>query len=265
MKNILITGGAGKIGLSLIEQLVKNKNINITVLDLKSTKKIYKLKPYRDKAEIIYGDINDQNLMKSLIKKHDCIIHLASVTPPLANIYDELCEYINLLGTEHICDLIKQYNPSCYLIYASSIIPADNKMIVDNYTKTNIKINDYIEKNVQNYTILHIQPVLFPKINVNINCGINDEVQFINIKSLINFFTKLIENSKNYNKKNIDICGNQKMIINYSDFIDRLKKINMLKYHRANNSNGYHTIVNNKDEFYQVGSLNDYFSECGKK
>ena len=36
MKDVLITGGAGKIGFDLVKKLIDETNSNITVLDLES-------------------------------------------------------------------------------------------------------------------------------------------------------------------------------------------------------------------------------------
>ena len=265
MKNILITGGAGSIGINLIESLLESNLYNITVVDLKSIKATKKFKKIKDKIEIIYGDISDEFLMNKLIRKNDIVIHLASVTPPLANKYYELCEYINLCGTKKICDAINNVNNKCKLIYISSIIPKDISDIDDNYTKTNIKIEDYIEKNVTNYTLIRMQPLLVPKKNICINTTLNDKIQFINMKSIVNLLNEIIKNYKKYNNKTIDAHGGKKFITTYFNHISELKKISKLKYHRDQSRHGYRTNVINKMESYNKGSLEEYYKECGKK
>ena len=86
MKKVLVTGAAGMIGLNLIKYLLSEGKYEITALDLKN-KNVYKrLRRYRKRINIIYGDILDRSLVESLIKNHDVVIHLVTVNPPLAEI-----------------------------------------------------------------------------------------------------------------------------------------------------------------------------------
>ena len=74
--SILITGGAGYIGSHIVERLIKNK-IKVIILDNLNTghKKLI-----NKKAFFIRGDINDKNLVKSILKSYNVktIIHLAA-------------------------------------------------------------------------------------------------------------------------------------------------------------------------------------------
>ena len=56
MKDILITGGAGKIGYNLVLKLLNSK-YNITVLDLLSKKSEKMLSKISDKIKIVYGGV----------------------------------------------------------------------------------------------------------------------------------------------------------------------------------------------------------------
>ena len=74
--SILITGGAGYIGSHIVERLIKN-NKKVIILDNLNTghKKLI-----NKKASFIRGDINDKNLVKSILKSYNIktIIHLAA-------------------------------------------------------------------------------------------------------------------------------------------------------------------------------------------
>ena len=70
MEKILITGGAGFIGLNLIKYLYKKKN-KIYVIDL--PKKIRKYKKELNGCVLIPGNIENNNLFKKIDKKIDTI------------------------------------------------------------------------------------------------------------------------------------------------------------------------------------------------
>lgn len=79
MKNILITGGAGFIGLHLAENLSQN-GYRITIRDNLSTKFHSKEWPeYLDsKSTLIQGDITNRDDLKNSLYGIDIIFHLAA-------------------------------------------------------------------------------------------------------------------------------------------------------------------------------------------
>ena len=91
MKSILVTGGAGFIGFSLIKLLLKKKNIQIINLDnlndyydvnlkkdrLKILDKIAKNR--KSKYFFVKGDLSDRKVIKKIFKKKiDYVINLAA-------------------------------------------------------------------------------------------------------------------------------------------------------------------------------------------
>ena len=86
MKKVLVTGASGSIGLKVIKYLLSEGKYEITALDLRNKGSQKRLKKYRRRINIIYGDINDTILIPSLIKDQDYIIHLAGVMPPIADL-----------------------------------------------------------------------------------------------------------------------------------------------------------------------------------
>ena len=71
MKKVLVTGAAGSIGLNVLKYLLSEGKYEITALDLKNKKSIKNLKKYQNRINVIYGDVNDEVLMHSLVKEHD--------------------------------------------------------------------------------------------------------------------------------------------------------------------------------------------------
>ena len=143
MKRVLVTGAAGVIGIKTIKYLLSEGKYEITALDLRNKSNYKKLKKYRRRINIIYGDINDKVLIEALVKDQDYIIHLASVLPPIADIKKGLSDNIEYLGTENIIKAINFYNPECFLVYASSSTIYGKKEVASIKTKANLTENDY--------------------------------------------------------------------------------------------------------------------------
>ena len=79
MSNILVTGGAGYIGSTLVPDLLSKKH-TVTVIDNFMYDQTSLAKSIRDRNfEIIFGDVRDESLMKKLVSKADIIIPLAAI------------------------------------------------------------------------------------------------------------------------------------------------------------------------------------------
>ena len=102
MKKVLVTGAAGAIGLQVIKYLLAEGKYEITAIDLKSKGVIQKLRRYKRRVNVLYGDISDRILIEALVKDHNIIIHLASTLPPLADMKRGLADIVDYQGTENI-------------------------------------------------------------------------------------------------------------------------------------------------------------------
>jgi UDP-glucose 4-epimerase len=117
-KTAFITGGAGCIGLALVNYLAK-KNYSVKLFDLPDQIEISK-KFINNKVKLIPGSILDKSSMISCIDKKDIVIHLAAslgVRNTEENNYR--CYQINVRGTENVLDICLQKGIKKF-IYASS-------------------------------------------------------------------------------------------------------------------------------------------------
>ncbi|MDC3016835.1 SDR family oxidoreductase [Candidatus Pelagibacter sp.] len=139
-KKILITGGAGYIGVPVIEELI-NKNLDIIVLDrfsfdIHSLETFSKYKNLR----IINGDIRDNNILSENLKNVDTVIHLAALVGEAAcKISEEETKSINFDATINLCKLAKKYSVKKFIFMstASSYGVQDVNEIADEETKLN--------------------------------------------------------------------------------------------------------------------------------
>ena len=116
MKHILVTGGGGYIGSSLVRELI-DRNYTVRVFDSFYFGK-ESLKNLIGPLEIIKGDIRE--IDASALKGIDAIIHLAALSNDhTANVSPKLTYEINTLATERLAKLAKRAKVP-KLIFASS-------------------------------------------------------------------------------------------------------------------------------------------------
>lgn len=281
MKKILVTGAAGAVGLHLIKYLLAEGKYEITALDLKN-KKVYKrLKRYRKRINIFYGDILDRPLIEALVKENDVIIHLSTCLPPMAEFKKDLVDIIEYTGTENIVRAINYYNPKCHLIYASttSLYKSDDadvngkiKLIdSDFFSNAKYRTEKLIAKKVKGYTLVRVPLVLSDLRHENFiyNVKRDAEVEFISKEDAAYAFCKCVDNLKKLNKKTINIGGGETCRTTYRKLL-----INILKYHGFSwnyfftsfftSKDYYSPILKDSDESnallnYRNDSLQSYF------
>ncbi len=235
MKKILVTGAGGTVGLQVIRFLLSEGKYEITALDLKN-KQVYKrLKSFRKRINIIYGDVTDDAIVDALVKTHDVVIHLAGVLPPLANVRDDLCKEIDFTGTKTIVDSIKNYNPECYLLYASSTsvygtqedymnINIKTESFVDEYdyySKYKLKCEKYIRSNIKNFSIFRLAYILGDPATEGLiyNVPLNCDMEVLSSEDAGYAFVCAIDYKKKLNKKTFNVSGGEKFRTKYSDYL----------------------------------------------
>ncbi len=135
-KTVLITGGAGFIGLNLVDYILKKKNYKIIVLDNLSSgnsgllkKKVEdnglifnkKFSPDKD-FSFVKADIRDKNL-DNIFEKTDYIVHLAAQTGVIPSIEDPFKDAeTNIMGTLNLLNLSVKHNIKKF-IFSSSAAP----------------------------------------------------------------------------------------------------------------------------------------------
>ncbi len=283
MKKILVTGAAGTIGLVLLKYLLSEGKYEITALDLKNKNVHSKLKKYRNRINIIYGDVCDRILMEALIKDHDYVIHLASVLPPLGMLKKDLSKLIEHDALENIIRSINYYNPNCFLIYASSTtlygdidqIKINSKITYeqgDYYSLYKFLAEKLIKEKLKKYTIARI-PYVLPEskkdsfiYNVKKNSSINCITKIDAAYALI----RLIDENKNFNKKSINLTSGIDFNIKYSDLLKKILDSRGFSYKFLLSDifieKNYYSPINNDDKKenillnYQKDTLDNYFN-----
>lgn len=171
MKTYLVTGGAGFIGSSLSERLVKEGN-NVVAIDnfcdfynpkikennVKDLIKCSNFKLYR-------ADIRDKDAVRRIFEENniDIVMHLAAmagVRPSIEN--PVLYQEVNCMGTQNILEEMKAHNVKNLVMASSSSVygnckkvPFKENMVVD------FAISPYAATKKANEVMTHVYHKLF--------------------------------------------------------------------------------------------------------
>jgi len=117
---ILVTGGAGYIGTTLIPKLLQ-KNFEVTVIDSLLFNNGDKIIPFikNKNFKFIKGDIRNHKLINELLKGQDIVIHLAALVGyPICREKGKLESYeVNTLATKNI---VENLTDEQYLLFGST-------------------------------------------------------------------------------------------------------------------------------------------------
>ena len=280
MKKVLVTGAGGTVGLQVIRFLLSEGKYEITALELKN-KNVYKrLKPFRKRINIVFGDVNDDTIVDALVKDHDIVIHLAGVLPTLANIREDLCREVDYEGTKTIVDAIKDYNPDCFLLYASSTsvygIQEDYENITlksknniddyDYYSKYKLECEKYIKDNLKHYSIFRLAYILGDpgRESLIYNVPLSNHLELLSSEDAGYAFACAIDFLKEINKKTFNVSGGEKFRTTYREYLLKIFKNYGLSFKylstwllaEKNYRGGYYTDGDELDDILHFRSKN---------
>ena len=105
-RRILVTGGAGFIGATLVRRLVTAGH-RVRVLDNYSTGEVSHLAGVD--AELVEGDIRDGDALDAALAGADAVVHLAAAGSVIMSIADPAANFdVNVLGTFRVLDAARR-------------------------------------------------------------------------------------------------------------------------------------------------------------
>ncbi|MDR3264045.1 MAG: NAD(P)-dependent oxidoreductase [Clostridiales bacterium] len=245
-KNILLTGASGNIGYQTLLKLLENGDYDVTVFDLPSKKNKKLLEKFKNKANIVYGSINDTELVNRIVAGKDVIIHLAAIIPPLADKNHELAQKVNFIGTENLVHSIKEFNPKCFLVFTSSIsvygdrtkdfwINVGDPINVsegDYYALTKVVSEKMIRESGINYTIFrltgimglpHTDPLMF-------HMPLNTKLEIASTRTTASALALACAHTDELNKNIYNLGGGETCRVEYAEFLKNMLGIYGLNF-----------------------------------
>jgi CDP-paratose 2-epimerase len=124
-RNILITGGAGFLGVNAAAHLIKD-GWQVTLLDNLSrpgTERNLKwlLTRYPDRTSFVKEDVRNTAALPKLVKDHDAVLHLAAQVAVTTSLVDPNTDFdINARGTLNVLEAVRVHNHDAPVIFAST-------------------------------------------------------------------------------------------------------------------------------------------------
>ncbi len=175
---ILVTGGAGSVGLEVLKELqLQKKWYDVKVLERNKPAVLRKLKPFRKDFQLILGDLCDPAILARATADIDFVIHLAAIIPPLADQDPDLAERVNVGGTRKLIESVEKHSPQAFFLYTSSVsvygdrvynpwITVDDPLLPsdgDEYAETKIKAEKSVRKSSLKWTIFRLSAIMGPQ------------------------------------------------------------------------------------------------------
>lgn len=172
MAKVLITGGAGSLGLRLSLSLCERGH-RVSVFDLPQCD--YQWAEGRESVRVIKGDIRDAQAIEEALSGIDTVMHLAALLPPNSERNRERTREINVGGTQVVLEACRRQKEPPHLVFASSVSTYGNtsqeeppirvsrpQRPLDIYGESKVAAEGLILPSAMPYTILRISGIAVP-------------------------------------------------------------------------------------------------------
>jgi UDP-glucose 4-epimerase len=139
--NILVTGGLGYIGYSLIEQITEtaHKDDQIVIYDNLSRQQFSLLNAHHldgKNIRFVKGDLLDNHKLQKEVKNAEVVIHLAAmVTTPFEDKYFHHFDQVNHWGTANLVSAVEESDVKHFIYLSSISVYGHGEDVVDESSK----------------------------------------------------------------------------------------------------------------------------------
>jgi UDP-glucose 4-epimerase len=121
---VLVIGGAGFLGVNVVRQLLRDPEVEVTVLDSLEPRLSATTAHLRDvwtRITLIRGSMNDLPVVSVAVQGQDLIVNCAAQTSHPLSLQDPLFDaQLNCLGNLQLLEAVRLLNPGAVIVYASS-------------------------------------------------------------------------------------------------------------------------------------------------
>ena len=237
-KTILLTGASGTVGFETLKHLIKDSTFEITVFDVKNSKSVKKLAPFRGRVEIIYGDVTNASDLEKVSHNKDVAIHLAAIIPPLADAAPGLAYRVNVQGTENLIQALEKNSPKCHLLFSSSISVygdriKDPKISVsdplrpspgDQYGETKILCEKLIQQSNLSWSIFRLAAIMGNhKISkLMFHMPLDTPMEICTPEDTGRAFANAVAHETQLQKRIFNLGGGEACVISYRSFLAKM-------------------------------------------
>jgi len=234
---VLLTGASGTVGIEVLRLLVKENAFQVSVFDKKTHYAVKLLSPYKDKVNIIYGDIcNDKDIHK-IPGDIDVAIHLAAIIPPKADEYPEITYRVNVLGTDSIIKELEDRSPDAFFLYSSSISVYGDRILNpeittndplnpserDLYGATKIKAEELIKNCKLDWSIFRLAAIMknHKVSKLMFHMPLNTQLEICSPKDTAKAFVEAIRKREVLSGRIFNLGGGERCRISYEAFLEK--------------------------------------------
>ncbi|MGN1096656.1 MAG: NAD-dependent epimerase/dehydratase family protein, partial [Christensenellales bacterium] len=110
MITVALTGASGSMGSEALKQLLELDDLKLKILlrPKKSNLLLGKrlLKKYKNRLEVIFGDLSEYKDCELLIKDVDYVLHCGAIIPPKSDHQPSSTYNSNFIGTKNLVDAV---------------------------------------------------------------------------------------------------------------------------------------------------------------
>ena len=238
---VLLTGASGTVGSEVLRQLVVLNTVKLIVFDKKNARSSKLFAPYKNRIQIIYGDLCNDEDLNQIPANIDVAIHLAAVIPPLADEKPELAYKVNVAGTKGIIRILEDNSPNAFLLYSSSISvygdrisnpyitisealqPSDG----DIYARTKIEAEELIRQSKLDWSIFRLTAIMknHKVSKLMFHMPLSTMLEICTAQDAAKAFVSSITKRNVLSKRVFNLGGGDKCRITYEKFLEKSFKL----------------------------------------
>jgi nucleoside-diphosphate-sugar epimerase len=243
MMRVLITGGAGRLGINVDKTFIKG-GYEVRVFDLDTPANRKSVKRLKGKAEIFWGDITRPDSVREAIQGVDAVVHMAGILPPLAYEKPDLAAKVNVGGTRIIVDLLKQTGKQIPFVFTSSVAafgptPDACRPLCDEeheanprgaYGETKVQAEKIIKESGIQYVILRLTATMYLTFSLSdlkrmFSVPMENRVEYCHPDDTALAILNAVNNFDTVNGNTLIISGGPEQRMLYKDMVGAILKV----------------------------------------
>jgi len=230
---VLITGGAGRLGLAVTRILSENNEVRILDLPMVDFGRFDGI----PNVDCVRGDITEYSQVRDAVDGVDSIVHLAALLPSRSEKDREKTMGINVGGTENVLRAIREVSAAAHMVYASSVsvygctsddpppVRVDRFPVYsDFYSESKVRGEEATVRSGVLYSILRISGIVFaglfefPEV---LQYRADQRVEFVYIEDVASAIVSALEKAEARNKV-FNIAGGKTWQMTGETYVNRI-------------------------------------------